>query len=413
MTNNILKIAESYVFELLKNNLPKTYVYHNFLHTRRVVESATEIINSYDNLKDEDKLIIQLAAWFHDVGHISGPENHEEKSVKIASTFLKKNNISIKIIDEVSKCILATKLEKSPESFNEEVIKDADTSHLAKKYYNNVCELLRQELKAQGIANYSGPKWTELNIKLFSSQHKFYTLYAVNNWEKKKNKHLKKLLKKQKEYKKTLKKESYKAKEKAKYKNENPERAIQSLYRVTLRNHIKLSDIADTKANILLSVNAIIISLALANLIPKLDSPTNHHLIIPSLVLVVFSVASVILSILSTRPKVTTGEFTKEQVMNRDVNLLFFGNFHKMPYETFKWGIQEVIKDKDYIYEMLTKDLYYLGVVLHKKYKLLKVTYVVFTVGIIISVIVFIVAFFNLEFAEEVTKVMSKKITDI
>ena len=70
-----------------------------------------------------------------------------------------------------------------------------------------------------------------------------------------------------------------KEKLKAYYKNESPERGIQTMYRVSMRNHLKLSDIADTKANILLSVNAIIISLVIANLIPKLDNPTNDYLI--------------------------------------------------------------------------------------------------------------------------------------
>ena len=165
------------------------------------------------------------------------------------------------------------------------------------------------------------------------------------------------------------------------------------MFRVTLRNHIKLSDIADTKANILLSVNAIIISLALSNIIPKLDNPSNQHLMIPTLVLVVFSVASIILSIMSTKPNVTSGKFSKEDVKKRKVNILFFGNFHKMKFEDYHWGINEIIDDKDYVYEALTKDLYYLGVVLERKYRLLRITYIVFLIGIIASVISFIIAF--------------------
>src|SRR5690606_37838370 len=165
----------------------------------------------------------------------------------------------------------------------------------------------------------------------------------------------------------------------------NPERSIQTLFRVTLRNHIKLSDIADTKANILLSVNAIIISLALANLIPKLDAASNRHLLVPTMILIVFSVASIILSIMSTRPNVTSGEFTKEQVKNREVNLLFFGNFHKMPFDQFKWGIKEMIRDKDYVYESMMLDLHLLGIVLQRKYMLLRLTYTVFMIGIIFS----------------------------
>lgn len=97
---------------------------------------------------------------------------------------------------------------------------------------------------------------------------------------------------------------------------------------------------------------------------------------------------------MSTRPNVTSGEFTKEQVKNRDVNLLFFGNFHKMPFDLFKWGINEMIKDKDYVYESLMLDLHLLGKVLHRKYLLLRLTYTVFMLGIIISVIAFVIAFY-------------------
>ena len=70
--------------------------------------------------------------------------------------------------------------------------------------------------------------------------------------------------------------------------------------------------------------------MALSNLIPKLDNPSNHYLIIPSVIFILFTVASIVLSVLATRPNVTSGEFTKEDVANKKVNLLFFGNFHKM-----------------------------------------------------------------------------------
>ena len=89
----------------------------------------------------------------------------------------------------------------------------------------------------------------------------------------------------------------------------------------------------------------------------------------------------------------SSGEFTKKQVEDRDVNILFFGNFHKMSFKDYLWGVKEIIKDKDYVYEALVKDLYLLGKVLERKYRLLRLTYTTFMVGIIISVISFFVAF--------------------
>ncbi|SEL95806.1 Predicted metal-dependent phosphohydrolase, HD superfamily [Aquimarina amphilecti] len=398
----ILENAEIYIFNLFKERLPKTYLYHNFLHTQRVVDSAQEIIES-SNVNEEDAEIVLLACWFHDAGYIKGAENHEKESVKIASQFLSNYQVNDKIKEEINNCILATELGKQPNSFLEEIIKDADSSHLAKGYFKEISALLHQELILHNEIAYSTKEWRIENIKLFSEKHQYYTKYAVENWESEKSKNLLKLLKKQNKNKRKKKREVTKAKLKAKYKEESPERGIQTLYRVSLRNHIKLSDIADTKANILLSVNAIIISLALANLIPKLDAPSNRHLMIPSLVLVLFSVAAIILSIMSTQPKVTGGEFTREQVKNRKVNLLFFGNFFKMSYDRYQEAIDEVIGDKEYVYKMLTKDLYLLGLVLKKKYALLKITYIVFTIGIILSVVAFIVAFTGIDLVQEVS----------
>ncbi|CAM4237064.1 Pycsar system effector family protein [Gillisia hiemivivida] len=389
----LVKKADKFVLDLFKEKLPNTYIYHNYSHTKRVVKSTKELIeNSEINVKEEGVLL--LSAWLHDTGYTVKFEGHEEESVKIAKQFLKDNNVDNDTIEMVSKCIMATKFETVPETKLEKIIRDADCSHIAKDYFDETSELLRQELQLLNIHNYSTEEWLAENVTLFTDKHQYFTEYASVEWKEGKDNNLSEILEKQTKKVQKLKKEETKARLKAEYKNNNPERSIQSLFRVTLRNHIKLSDIADTKANILLSVNAIIISLALANIIPKLDAVTNKHLLIPTLILVIFSVASIILSIMSTRPNVTTGEFTKEQVESRDVNLLFFGNFHKMPFEQFKWGINEIIKDKDYVYESLMLDLFLLGKVLHRKYMLLRLTYTVFMVGIIASVLSFVIAFY-------------------
>ena len=391
--NNLIEKADKFVEELFKEKLPNTFIYHNYQHTQRVVKSTKELIdNSEINVKEGEALMI--AAWLHDTGYIHTYKGHEEKSAEIAETFLKDNNATQDLIDKVKQFILATNFSKTPATLGEKIIRDADSSHFGKDYFEETSEFLRQELELHNIKNFSNAEWLEENILVFTEKHQFYTDYAIEEWKPKKEKNLLELIESKNKQEKKLKKEEHKARMKAKYKNENPERSIQTLYRTTLRNHIKLSDIADTKANILLSVNAIIISLAIADMIPKLEAASNKHLLIPTLILVLFSVASIVLSILSTRPNVTTGEFTKEQVKNRDVNLLFFGNYHKMPFDQFKWAMNELIKDKDYVYEMLTLDLHLLGKVLHRKYRLLRLTYTVFMSGIVISVLAYIISFY-------------------
>lgn len=395
----LLQETDKYVSELFDNELPKTCIYHNYVHTKRVLKSTQEIIdNSKENLKDEEKLILQLSALLHDVGYVAGTQEHEARSAQMAEAFLKSKDVSDSIISGVKKVILATDMRVEPQTYLEMVLRDADASHFAKDYFTEASEYLRQELKIKDIKDYTPEEWTEANIDMFTVKHRYYTTYAQENWKPIKDSNLNSLTKARKKAKKARKKEKLKVQ----LKDASPEKGIQSMYRIALRNHIKLSDIADTKANILLSVNAIVISLALSNLIPKLDNPSNAYLIYPTIIFIFFSIVAMVLSILATRPNVTRGEFSREDVKNKKVNLLFFGNFHKMKLEDFEWAIGEMLQDKDYIYSALTKDLYFLGVVLDRKYKLLRITYTVFMVGIITSVLSFAFFFQFQEVAEEI-----------
>jgi len=384
--SEIVEKVEEFVTHLLQNELNSNFLYHNLKHTQRVVKSTKELLNSYDFKVAENEQIL-IAAWFHDTGYTKGITNHEENSCKIASDYLKKEGYSE--IEKVCSLILATKRHYKPENLHEEIIRDADASHFAQKSYWETTDFLKEELSLLGVANYSAKEWRNENIKMFRNEHQFYTAYAKENWESAKQKNLKLLLKDKKTEKEIAKKEQLKAK----YKSESPDRGIQTLFRVTLKNHLTLSDIADTKANILLSVNAIIISVALSNLIPKLDNPSNTYLIYPTLIFITFSVISMVLAVLATRPNVTSGKFTQEDVAKKKVNLLFFGNFHKMSLSEYEWAIQELVKDNKFIYSSLTKDLYFLGLVLHRKYKILRLTYAIFIIGIVISVITFGIAF--------------------
>ena len=394
--NTLLVAAEKHVFNLLNTELDTKYVYHNSAHTQRVVEKTKELVehSEFDKISKEN---VQIAAWFHDTGFIKGAENHEEESARIVTEFLKSNKVDENRIETISSLILATKMGYTPKEDLEKVIIDADCAHLASKRFADFTALLRKEWELTGAKTVKNAEWIVINIKFFTESHRYYTEFALKNWTKRKGKNLAKLLKEQKKAKDNNKK--FKQKKEAldlkKNKSDVPERGVETMFRVALKNHMTLSNIADTKANILLSVNAIIVSLALSSLLPKLDNPSNSHLMIPAIIFIAFTVASIILSILATRPNVTEGKFNREDVANKKVNLLFFGNFHQMELNEFEWGISEMMTDRDYLYGSLTKDLYFLGLVLNRKYKILRITYTVFMIGIITSVIAFAVSFSN------------------
>ena len=388
---NLIEQSEDFFSNLLKDKLSNLYSYHNFNHTLTVVNAVKELCKKED-VSGDDKEALLLAAWFHDTGYIEGYENHEKESIRIATAFLKEKSQSDELIAKVSNLILTTSKEYVPKTHVEKIIKDADYAHLMGTEYVTTCELLRLEMKNTGLAVFSNAEWTKENLNFLLNKHRFYTDYALKKWQPLKEKNLilvQKKIDKQELKAATAIEEENKKKEKV----EKPDRGVDTLFRVTLGNHTRLSGIADSKANILLSVNAIIISIALSSIIPKLDSPKNAHLVIPTFIMLMSSVTTIIFAILSTRPKVTTGIFTREDIEAKKINLLFFGNFYKMPLAEYDWAMNEMMKDRDYLSSTMIKDLYYLGLVLQRKYNLLRIAYNIFMVGIIVTVIAFVIAF--------------------
>ena len=394
----ILQKAENFIFQLYKDTLSEQHSYHNFNHTLRVVNALKELIPA-ENIPLKNSEILLLAGWFHDAGHSQTYEGHEEISGQIANDFLHKQGYPPQDIKLVVETIIATKLSHEPQNILEASLKDADFSHFAEATYYEISLLLKDEINFFFKTNCTELEWNIRNKEVMLNEQRYYTEYAKKNWHPKKEKNLLKVIEriqKLTEAENTVSKKELKKKKIEKL--DRPDRGIDTLFRVTLKNHTQLSAIADSKANILLSVNAIIISICLSALIPKLDSPSNAHLIYPTFVLLLSSVASIIFAILSTRPKITSGTFTKEDIEHKKVNLLFFGNFHKMPLQDYTAAINEVMKDRDYLYDSLVKDLYSLGLVLNRKYRLLRITYSIFMIGIIISVLSFIIAFRGIGF---------------
>ena len=175
-----------------------------------------------------------------------------------------------------------------------------------------------------------------------------------------------------------------------KSKKAKPERGIETVFRTTSHNHIMLSEMADNKANILITINSIILSIIVSVLIRKLEE--NPALLIPTLMLVSVCLATTVFAILSTRPTVNEGTFTREDIHSKRTNLLFFGNFLGMRMEDYEWGMKEMMNDPDYLYGSLIKDIYFLGKVLGRKYKFLRIAYNVFMYGFVISIISFMIA---------------------
>ena len=391
---NLIDKARQHVSHLLSHQLGNYFLFHNMLLTERTVHHVLQILNA-DEESQPFREELTLAAWFLFAGFSSGYIEHVDESKRIAEKFLISIGYDTKKTVRVVKLIHAAWNFDVPKKEEDAIIMDGRTSHYAYEDFEELLVLQRQEQKNLNMDPPSLNDWKWQHIELLRFGHQFFTSYAKQNWQGQKEKNVTALIKLSEKVKKTRKKEELKIY----LKNQSPERATQSLYRTQLRNHLKLSDIADTKANILLSVNAIIISLLLANLIPKLGTPNNSYLIYPTAIFVFFSIASMVMSVLATRPKIDNKQFVDGSIPEEDMNYLFFGNFHTMTPQNFKQKMREINQNKDRIYDSLSLDLYFLGKVLKAKYQLLRLTYTIFIIGMVLSVVAFALAlkYFGME----------------
>jgi len=381
--------------------------YHNLQHTINVVNAVKEIC-AQEDLTEEVVESLEIAAWFHDMGYDKGAEGHEQRSAEYATKFLKERDFSKERIETICACILATKYPQVPATFLEKILCDADLNHLGKDTYWDRCGKVRQELALVKDLIMNEQEWIDFELE-FMKNHEFHTTVGQTSYEKNKNKHIKQLIKQKARLnpdslssdeiailaKKTTKKKGRKKKKKKSEKKAlntmRLGRGVETMYRTTYRTHVNLSSIADNKANIMLSINAIIVSISVSTLVPNFND--NPKLIAPTLILLLVCLASIVFATLSTMPKVTEGVFSREDIRKKRSNLLFFGNFYNMKMEDFHWGMQEMIKDSDFLYSSMTRDLYFLGKVLAKKYSYLRTCYRIFMYGLILSVIAFAYVF--------------------
>ena len=373
----LTKIAEH--IHSLYSEHKEAFCYHGIEHTQNVVQASLEMATHY-NLTQEQNFIVLAGAYFHDIGYLSGGgKDHEARSAELAKAYLQENGVSEGVILQIEGCILATRLPQRPINLLESILCDADLFHLGSENFKEKSKLMLQEVCCTKGNDISKDTWRKMTILLLQ-EHEYHTDYAKIKLNDKKEENLQELLK---EDKKDKKKDKVNVPKK-------PERGIETMFRITSGNNQRLSDMADNKSHILLTVNSIILSLVVTILLHRLDK--NPHLMIPTIILMLSVVLTMIFAILATIPKIPRGYFKPENVENKKVNLLFFGNFYKMKYEDYQHGMNKTMNDSDILYSMLTKDVYSQGVTLGRKYVLLRYAYGIFMIGLILSVIAFSVA---------------------
>lgn len=382
----MIEEVKAHVQQLFSEQIPASYVFHDHFHTTETCAHVLQI-GTAEGLGEEDLETLQIAALFHDTGYARTYEGHEEASVEIAVSFLADKGFPTERIEQIRALILSTKKGVVPSNHMEAILNDADLFHLGTDQFVVRNSLLRAELTTVTQREISDKEWVLENIK-FLENHQFATDFARRELSVQKNHNLDRL---RKDLKGIEKEEAQRLREEEKAKKaDRPDRGVETMLRNALRGHYDLSAIADRKAGVMLSVNSIIISVVFAGLVPRFNK--DPELIIPTFILLAVNLVTIFFAVQAVIPNVTIGTFKKEDVLKKTANLLFFGNFHKMKQEDFVWGMKEMMKDREFLYDAMLRDFYNLGRVLNKKYTLLRRCYRVFMFGLTAAIISYIIS---------------------
>ncbi|GAB3232647.1 hypothetical protein GCM10027346_20050 [Hymenobacter seoulensis] len=395
----IVKNAKAYVMALLEEKLPAQLVYHSPKHTAVVVKEA-RALGEAAGLSEADQEALVLAAWFHDVGYTEVYDGHEFRSAEMAGEWLTQQGYPPERTELVQNLIRATHRDATRETELEQLLVDADMSGMGRDDFFSNAELLRAEWEATFGKTYSNPEWAD-NQLAFLIGGKYYTKVAKERYQEQFKDNIK-------EQRKLLKKSEKKKKKKEEEEQgtfAEPKRGIETMFRTMYSNHMKLSDMADKKANMMISLNAVLMSLIITYFGAKLGSKSaalsnvglirNPVITVPMGILLATALGSVITAILCAQPDVTSFKWLKRSpqiATNRRVNLLFFGNFSKLSLDDFQHGMTEIMGQKEALYTNMVTDIYYLGDVLTKKYRLLRLSYTIFMVGLILTALSFGIA---------------------
>ncbi|MCB0606313.1 MAG: HD domain-containing protein [Lewinellaceae bacterium] len=372
--------AAQFVEQRLTSRLTEDHRYHNWPHTMAVRE-ACGFLGVQTGLSPDDLEVLDLAALFHDIGFIETYRGHEAVSREIAGDFLTSRDYPADKLEKVLACIDSTQPSADPSNQLEAIIKDADLSNLARTDYLSSLNNLRMEWELLCNEFYSDREWFKLNYK-FLKAHQYYTDAAKSSYDEQ-------LKINQKVLKKMSKGEQQK--ESGDVSRLASSKSAQMMFKTSLRNHLDLSNLADNKANIMLSINALIITIAMPLAVSYIKA--QPYLLYPAVCLLATCLCSMIFATLATRPIRMSGYTELENIKAGRSNLFFFGNFYKMSYNEYQTGMQHVLEQEERLEDSVMRDLYFLGRSLGMKYSQLRICYNVFMSGVILSVLVFGIAY--------------------
>ncbi|MCO6479518.1 MAG: hypothetical protein J5I94_22980 [Phaeodactylibacter sp.] len=383
--------AKDFVLHLFGQRQDGRLLVHNYT-LADAAAAKVEAIARGENAAPEVRERALLAAFLFPTGYLYDYREPGHFSIELARQFFSRFDYPKEAQEEVLDCILAATEGRQPGAEAGRIISDALQAAVYLGESEEGLPLLRLEREFLLGRQYSKTEWAKILLEELL-RIKLFTHYAQAHFQPALAQAIhscRRILEKQK-----AKEEETAGGRFDSLERKAPTRGVQTYFRANYRNHINLSAIADNKANIMISVNAILVSVLITFLSYRNIGENSPQILLPVVIFLVTGLASLIFAVLSARPKVTmlNREGTPPEEVRR--NVVFFGNFVTLELDQFEEAMEEVFSDNELLYGNMVRDLYHLGKVLEKKYRYLSISYNIFMVGFIATVGTFLAALFG------------------
>jgi len=180
---NILdfKAARVYALDILETQLSANLYYHSAAHTRDDVVPAAIWLARQENISEAETFLLLTAAWYHDVGYVTGVDDHETRSKRLAAQVLPRFSYTPKQITTIHRLIEATRVPQQPQTHLEEIIADADLDSLGREDFFETSYLLYVEMLSLGH-RITPLEWAERQLN-FLQTHTYFTTTAKTKRE--------------------------------------------------------------------------------------------------------------------------------------------------------------------------------------------------------------------------------------
>ena len=388
-----LRETALYVEEYMKVHLPENIVFHNYNRTSKIARIC-DTLSIQSDLNGNEKILLHLAALFIDIGYCDDPKKSASASARHARNYFMQKGMDAGTIKTITESIEAIGYPQQPVSLVAQYLCDADMYYLGSNNYPLDTELLRKEISLVDKVNFSDLDWIKRQLQVLEN-HTYFTSEARQLFKKRKKNNILLLQNQLNRIQTINESEVVIVPENPDVDNGDrdfkPERGVETLFRVTARKQLDLTTMADSKANLIIGVNTIIISIVISVIGTRLSGAS--HLLIPSILIILTNATTIVIAILATRPKIIRVTDHIPGKESAEFNILFFGHFSRMSLDSYKETIRKTIMKKEDIYDTISRDIYYQGLILSKKYSYIAWAYTIFVIGLVISILAFITAF--------------------